>query len=287
MARSARWAEEGAWVLLVVRAGTPVAVAGLVPRLHALAHHLVRAAGECGQVRLVGGPPGPHRRFGLPEPLPTGHARTAALVRSLQAEGHGVAVVSARTRRAPARADLGTGVITGPRHVPCDAYVAARPDVVHVLLMALPEARRVGLPPVWRASARSRAGLSASSSRVRGLDAGPSGDRHGHGRGDTVALVSLVSSQLLQTLADAGRDPVVAAAVVGSLVALAVAVTVPGLSPFFGSRPLGPMGWTIALASAAGSVVLPAAVRGAVPEKRIPEIGSSPSGNLGAASRKP
>ncbi|WP_257004433.1 HAD-IC family P-type ATPase, partial [Streptomyces sp. SA15] len=144
-ASAARWAEEGAQVLLVLREGRPVAVAGLIPQLHALAHHLVRAAGECGQVRLVGGPPGLHRRFGLPEAAPTGHRRTAALVRSLQAQGHGVAVVSARTRRALARADLGIGVLTGLRHVPWDAHVAAPPDVVHLLLTALPEARRVGV----------------------------------------------------------------------------------------------------------------------------------------------
>jgi cation-transporting ATPase I len=76
-----------------------------------------------------------------------------------------------------------------------------------------------------------------------------------------VALVALVSSQLLQTLQDAGRDRVVAAAAVRSLVVLGVVVTVPGLSHFFGNRPLGPAGWTIALASAAGSVLVPAAVR--------------------------
>jgi cation-transporting ATPase I len=142
-ALAARWAEEGAQVLLVLREGTPVAVAGLVPQLHALAHHLVRAAGECGGVRLVGGPPGLHRRLGLPEAVPTGHRRTAALVRSLQTQGHGVAVVSARTRRALVHADLGIGVLTGPRHVPWDAHVAAPPDVVHLLLTALSEARRV------------------------------------------------------------------------------------------------------------------------------------------------
>lgn len=144
-ASAARWAEEGAQVVLVLREGSPVAVAGLIPQLHALAHHLVRAARECGQVRLVGGPPGLHRRFGLPEAVPTGHRRTAALVRSLQAQGHGVAVVSARTRRALARADLGIGVLTGSRHVPWDAHVAAPPDVVHLLLTALPEARRVSV----------------------------------------------------------------------------------------------------------------------------------------------
>ncbi|WP_033325475.1 cation-translocating P-type ATPase [Streptomyces yerevanensis] len=138
-----RWAEEGARVVLVLRAGRPVAVAALAPQLHPLAHHLVRAARECGRVRLVGGPPGLHRRFGLREAARTGHRRTAALVRSLQSQGHGVAVVSARTRRALVRADLGIGVITGLRHVPWDADVAAPPDVVHLLLTALPEARRI------------------------------------------------------------------------------------------------------------------------------------------------
>ncbi|MBZ9643409.1 cation-transporting P-type ATPase, partial [Streptomyces sp. PSKA30] len=142
-AQARQWAEEGAQVMLVLRADTPVAVAALVPQLHPLAHHLVRAARECGQVRLVGGPPGLHLRFGLAEAAPTGHRRTAALVRSLQADGHGVAVVSARTRRALVRADLGIGVITVTRHVPWDADVAAPPDVVHLLLTALPEARRI------------------------------------------------------------------------------------------------------------------------------------------------
>ncbi|MBG0855926.1 cation-translocating P-type ATPase [Streptomyces spinoverrucosus] len=142
-ARARRWAEEGAQVMLVLREGTPVAMAALVPQLHPLAHHLVRAARECGEVRLVGGPPGLHRRFGLAQAAPTGHRRTAALVRSLQADGHGVAVISARTRRALVRADLGIGVITVTRHVPWDADVAAPPDVVHLLLAALPEARRI------------------------------------------------------------------------------------------------------------------------------------------------
>ncbi|WP_340373773.1 cation-transporting P-type ATPase [Streptomyces sp. SS7] len=157
-ARAARWAEEGAQVVLVLRDGTPVAVAGLVPQLHALAHHLVRTAGECGQVRLVGGPVGLHRRFGLPEAVPTGHRRTAALVRSLQARGHGVAVVSARTRRALVHADLGIGVVTGARRVPWEADVAAQPDVVHLLLAALPEARRVNVLSTRMESAGALAG---------------------------------------------------------------------------------------------------------------------------------
>ncbi|MFF3844021.1 HAD-IC family P-type ATPase [Streptomyces sp. NPDC002328] len=144
-AQAARWAGEGVRVLLVVRKGTPVAVAGLVPQLHALSHHLVRAARACGEVRLVGGPAGLHHRFGLAQAHPTGRRRTVALVRSLQARGHGVAVVSARARCALAQADLGVGVLTGPRRVPWDAPVAAPPEVAHLLLTALPEARRVGV----------------------------------------------------------------------------------------------------------------------------------------------
>ncbi|MFJ7072752.1 HAD-IC family P-type ATPase [Streptomyces sp. NPDC098781] len=143
VAQAREWGERGARVVLVVREGMPVAVAALVPQLHPLAHHLVRAAQQCGRVRLVGGPPGLHLRFGLDEAVPTGHRRTAALVRSLQAQGHGVAVISARTRRALVRADLGLGSISDPRHVPWDADVAAPPDVVHLLLTALPEARRI------------------------------------------------------------------------------------------------------------------------------------------------
>ncbi|MGW1024466.1 HAD-IC family P-type ATPase [Streptomyces sp. NPDC002577] len=145
-AASARqWGEEGARVLLVLRHGSPLAVAGLVPQLHPLAEHLVHAARACGRVVLVGGAPGLHRRFGLDEAVPTGGTRTAALVRSLQEEGHGVAVVTTRTRRALGCADFGIGVTTGARQVPWDADVAAPPQVAHLLLSAMPEARRLSL----------------------------------------------------------------------------------------------------------------------------------------------
>ncbi|MGW3567146.1 HAD-IC family P-type ATPase [Streptomyces sp. NPDC000941] len=137
------WAEQGARVLQVVRDGRLVAVAGLVPQLQPLAEHLVRAARECGRVVLAGGPPGLHRRFGLDEAVPTGGTRTAALVRSLQGEGRGVAVVATRTGRALAQADLGIGVSGGLRRVAWDADVAAPPDVAHLLLTAVPDARRL------------------------------------------------------------------------------------------------------------------------------------------------
>ncbi|WP_238431862.1 cation-translocating P-type ATPase [Streptomyces cavernae] len=140
-----RWAEQGARVLLVIRYGTPVAVTGLVPELHPLAEPLVRAARDCGRVLLVGGPEGLHRRFGLDEAAPTGGTRTAALVRSLQADGRGVAVVATRAERALARADLGVGVTAGGRRVPWDCDVAGPPELAHLLLGAVPEARRLSL----------------------------------------------------------------------------------------------------------------------------------------------
>jgi cation-transporting ATPase I len=65
-------------------------------------------------------------------------------------------------------------------------------------------------------------------------------------RADTVGLVALVGTQLGQTLAAGGRSPVVVGASLASFGALAAVVQIPGLSHFFGCRPLGPVGWTIA-----------------------------------------
>src|SRR5262249_53709055 len=65
----------------------------------------------------------------------------------------------------------------------------------------------------------------------------------------TVGLVSLVGSQLAQTAMASRGDPVVLGASVLSGLATLAAVQIPGLSTFFGSRPLGPIGWTIAAAA--------------------------------------
>jgi hypothetical protein len=72
-------------------------------------------------------------------------------------------------------------------------------------------------------------------------------------RAGTVALVSIVGSQLGQTLVAGWRNPLVVGSSVASAAALAGVVQTPGLSHFFGCRPLGPVGWGIGAASAAGS----------------------------------
>lgn len=72
----------------------------------------------------------------------------------------------------------------------------------------------------------------------------------------TVGFAALVGGQLAQTIAAAHGDPLVLAAGIGSAVLLFAIVQFPPTSYFFGCRPLGPLGWVIALAA---SVAAPAA----------------------------
>ncbi|QKW11327.1 HAD-IC family P-type ATPase [Verrucosispora sp. NA02020] len=72
-------------------------------------------------------------------------------------------------------------------------------------------------------------------------------------RAGTVALVSLVGTQLGQTVLAGGTSPSVLASTAASVGVLAVVVQTPGVSQFFGCTPLGPVGWTIATGSALGA----------------------------------
>ena len=69
-------------------------------------------------------------------------------------------------------------------------------------------------------------------------------------RASTVALVALVTTQLGQTLLES-RSPVLVATAAGSFAAMALLISIPGISQFMGCTPLGPIGWTQALGSAA------------------------------------
>jgi cation-transporting P-type ATPase I len=84
-------------------------------------------------------------------------------------------------------------------------------------------------------------------------------------RARTVALAGLVGTQLGQTMVAGGRSPFVLGATALSAGALVATIQTPGVSQFFGCRPLGPIGWAIAIGSAAGatgaSVVIPWTVR--------------------------
>ena len=74
-------------------------------------------------------------------------------------------------------------------------------------------------------------------------------------RAGTVALVSLVGTQLGQTLLDGGSSRAVLLSTAGSLATLGTVVQTPGLSHFFGCTPLGPVGWGIATGSAVGATL--------------------------------
>ncbi len=73
------------------------------------------------------------------------------------------------------------------------------------------------------------------------------------GRAGTVALVGIVRAQLGQTLTAGWRSPLVIAATGVSAAALAGIIQTPGVSHFFGSRPLGPIGWSMGLGAAGGA----------------------------------
>jgi cation-transporting ATPase I len=66
-----------------------------------------------------------------------------------------------------------------------------------------------------------------------------------------MGLAALITTQLGQTAWAGRRSPLVLLTAVGSLAVLFAVVQTPGLSRFFGCRPLGPMSWLAVLGWAA------------------------------------
>jgi cation-transporting ATPase I len=85
-----------------------------------------------------------------------------------------------------------------------------------------------------------------------------------------------VGAQLGQTIVIGHRSPLVLGSGVLSVGALIGIVQTPGVSQFFGCRPLGPVGWTIA-AGAAGAATAGAAVAGLVLGRTQAETSDVPS----------
>ncbi len=95
-------------------------------------------------------------------------------------------------------------------------------------------------------------------------------------RASTVALVSLVGTQLGQTAVVGGASPLVLISSVASAASLVAIVQTPIVSQFFGCTPLGPFGWGIGIgasAAATGVSVVAPSVLGL--------LGRSPSSVLG------
>jgi cation-transporting P-type ATPase I len=99
------------------------------------------------------------------------------------------------------------------------------------------------------------------------------------GRASTVALIALVGTQLGQTvLAGRGRSPLVVAVGVGSAAVLVAIVQTPGLSHFFGCRPVGPLGWTQAATAAAVATAGSAAASRILDRRVAVALAAGPAG---------
>ncbi|HEV7898462.1 MAG TPA: HAD-IC family P-type ATPase [Planosporangium sp.] len=100
------------------------------------------------------------------------------------------------------------------------------------------------------------------------------------GRAGTVALVTLVGTQLGQTLVAGWRSPLVIGASAVSAAALGAIVQTPGVSQFFGCRPIGPVAWATSLAASgigtAGAMVASRVAEQVWPEADRPD-GAAPA----------
>lgn len=133
--------------------------------------------------------------------------------------------------------------------------------LVNMLTDALPAAALAVAPPdpgaqsgargpdqaaLWRAVG-IRGATTASAATAAWVVGLATGRRS---RASTIALIALVAAQLGQTLIDS-RSALVIGTAAGSLVALGVVISTPGVSHLLGNTPLGPVGWAQALSCAA------------------------------------
>ncbi|WP_458688795.1 HAD-IC family P-type ATPase [Nocardia tengchongensis] len=87
-------------------------------------------------------------------------------------------------------------------------------------------------------------------------------------RASTIGLVALIGTQLGQTLLAARHSPLVWFTTAASGAVLFTVVMTPGIGAYFGCRPLGPVGWTIAIGGAGIATAFAAHEPGALPPGR-------------------
>ncbi len=98
----------------------------------------------------------------------------------------------------------------------------------------------------------ARALVTASGAAAAWLCSSFIGDRKG---ASTTALLSLVGTQLGQTMTSGEANRQVVLTNVLSALGLAAIVQTPGLSGAFGCRPLGPLGWSIAIGASTATTL--------------------------------
>jgi cation-transporting P-type ATPase I len=127
-----------------------------------------------------------------------------------------------------------------PSRSTLDDLAVGGPDVALGQLLNRQIALRAALTAFGAGSAWTIARLTGSLPRAR-----------------TAALAALVGTQLGQTLRSAGGSRKVHATGVISSAVLAAIIQTPGLSHFFGCRPMGPWGWSVAVSSSVLATYLP------------------------------
>ncbi|MFD0662938.1 HAD-IC family P-type ATPase [Thermocatellispora tengchongensis] len=159
-AEAAQWRERGLRGVRVLSRDAVVAVVGLAREVDPVAVAVAAAATATGcAVVLAGGDPALAGRLGVERVVPGGD-RLAESVTALQADGHGVALVSARPGPALVQADIGVGVLTRSGGVPWDADVVAELEEAHLLLACLAEARKASERMVRLSLAGTAAGAA-------------------------------------------------------------------------------------------------------------------------------
>ena len=139
--------------------------------------------------------------------------------------------------------------------------IAVRPPTPDLLESLADEGPDASLAEPLNRDIMTRAGVTAAGAGAAWafsrLLSGPE-------RASTVALLALVGTQLGQTIRSGGLNRNVLATSALSSAVLALVIQTPGLSQFFGCRPLGPLGWsTAAVSSVLATTLSPAFPRAA------------------------
>ncbi len=128
--------------------------------------------------------------------------------------------------------------------------IALRPPTHATLESLANEGPEASLGEPLNRDIASRAAVTAVGAGAAWLVARATGSRE---RAATVGLLALVGTQLGQTLTSGGFTRPVLVTGAASSLALAAIVQTPGVSHFFGCRPLGPVGWITATAASAAA----------------------------------
>ena len=140
--------ERGATVLLLSRKDEPAALVSVTPALDPLADELITSARRAAPVLVAGAGAAVRTRLSVEGTVPGG-SRLLTSVRTLQEEGHGVMLVSARGGAALAGADVGIGIISPTGHPPWGAHLLCGPGLSEACLLL------DSLIPAREASSRS------------------------------------------------------------------------------------------------------------------------------------